>query len=415
MAQKGGIGSHTKPNQGETNIWLTPEFIIEALGPFDLDPCAAPSPRPWPTATNHIELPEDGLAASWCGDYCTNCGWIDQAVPQVREPRAVLEVQEVSGRTGASVLEVPSRKDSPILSECNSLGTGAEHSSEKVYSLFAGQDCKNDRLLPEEASKGRALLILPRLWTRDCSNQASEAPDVSHTEDQAIGREEEIPAVGERARSKAYPERYGEPHPKTAQTIGSLPLGLPPMDRVSEALEPHLRLLRSSESEADTRPFHTAKRPELSRNSSLEHGSSLSELQLQQTEAFPLRLDEGSRVCCPYCGGITKTAPYRTYLNPPYGKEVDAWLEKLSQHKHGIALIFARTETSTWTTHVWPKAHSIFFFDGRLFFHRPDGTRGESNAGGPSALISYSYFDTEAIRHSGLKGTLLEQWVGRAE
>jgi hypothetical protein len=184
-----------------------------------------------------------------------------------------------------------------------------------------------------------------------------------------------------------------------------------------ETLEPQLCLLQVKGPRANSGSFHTPQRSELSGNGSLEYGSSLPELQLQQTEALPLCLDEGSRECCPYCGGITEAAPYRTYLNPPYGKEVDPWLNKLSQHKHGIALIFARTETSTWFTHIWPKAHSIFFFDGRLFFHHTDGTRGKSNAGGPSALISYSYLDTEAIRtawENGLKGSLLEQWVGRA-
>lgn len=48
-------------------MWLTPPHIIDALGPFDLDPCAAPEPRPWPTAAHHITLPEDGLAAAWDG------------------------------------------------------------------------------------------------------------------------------------------------------------------------------------------------------------------------------------------------------------------------------------------------------------------------------------------------------------
>ncbi len=47
--------------------WLTPPALLQALGPFDLDPCAAPSPRPWPTAARHIELPEDGLRAAWSG------------------------------------------------------------------------------------------------------------------------------------------------------------------------------------------------------------------------------------------------------------------------------------------------------------------------------------------------------------
>lgn len=52
---------------GATTTWLTPKFIIDALGPFDLDPCAAPSPRPWPTAAVHIELPQNGLALQWSG------------------------------------------------------------------------------------------------------------------------------------------------------------------------------------------------------------------------------------------------------------------------------------------------------------------------------------------------------------
>lgn len=30
--------------------WLTPPHIIEALGPFDLDPCCPPT-MPWRTAT----------------------------------------------------------------------------------------------------------------------------------------------------------------------------------------------------------------------------------------------------------------------------------------------------------------------------------------------------------------------------
>ena len=51
----------------ETTIWLTPPDIIESLGPFDLDPCAAPSPRPWSTAQEHYELPQDGLLLPWRG------------------------------------------------------------------------------------------------------------------------------------------------------------------------------------------------------------------------------------------------------------------------------------------------------------------------------------------------------------
>lgn len=61
-----------------THVWLTPPEIIEALGPFDLDPCAAPEPRPWPTAARHIALPEDGLTAEWSGRVWCNPPFGDQ-------------------------------------------------------------------------------------------------------------------------------------------------------------------------------------------------------------------------------------------------------------------------------------------------------------------------------------------------
>jgi hypothetical protein len=42
--------------------------------------------------------------------------------------------------------------------------------------------------------------------------------------------------------------------------------------------------------------------------------------------------------------GLSKEWNGRVWLNPPYGKEASKWLEKLSIHNNGIALIFARTE-----------------------------------------------------------------------
>ncbi len=69
---RGGIGGHTKPNQGATDTWLTPRHVIADLGPFDLDPCAAPDPKPWPTAARHITWPDDGLFAEWTGRVWLN-------------------------------------------------------------------------------------------------------------------------------------------------------------------------------------------------------------------------------------------------------------------------------------------------------------------------------------------------------
>lgn len=67
-----GIGSHTKPNRGSNDLWLTPPPVLYALGTFDLDPCACPEPRPWATANTHVALPDDGLLRQWEGRVWCN-------------------------------------------------------------------------------------------------------------------------------------------------------------------------------------------------------------------------------------------------------------------------------------------------------------------------------------------------------
>lgn len=53
------ISTDPQNHQGE-NTWFTPKEIIEALGPFDLDPCTV-SFRPFDTAKNHIERDMGGV------------------------------------------------------------------------------------------------------------------------------------------------------------------------------------------------------------------------------------------------------------------------------------------------------------------------------------------------------------------
>lgn len=66
------MGSHEAPHHGATDVWLTPPHIITALGAFDLDPCAAPAPRPWNTANTHYTLPTNGLFEPWFGRVWLN-------------------------------------------------------------------------------------------------------------------------------------------------------------------------------------------------------------------------------------------------------------------------------------------------------------------------------------------------------
>lgn len=51
--------------------WLTPPNVIEALGAFDLDPCA-PVTRPWKTAAQHYTALDDGLSKPWVGRVWCN-------------------------------------------------------------------------------------------------------------------------------------------------------------------------------------------------------------------------------------------------------------------------------------------------------------------------------------------------------
>lgn len=77
------------------------------------------------------------------------------------------------------------------------------------------------------------------------------------------------------------------------------------------------------------------------------------------------------------------------WCNPPYGKAMTDWLDRLAAHGSGIALVFARTETAAFFQSVWPCAPLLMFLRGRLTFHYPDGTQAPANSGGPSVLIGY--------------------------
>ena len=52
--------------------WLTPKYITDTLGPFDLDPCSPGTRRPWDTAMYHLDEADNGLAAPWFGTVWCN-------------------------------------------------------------------------------------------------------------------------------------------------------------------------------------------------------------------------------------------------------------------------------------------------------------------------------------------------------
>jgi len=74
MAQKKDGFGHEKPNEGETNDWITPKWIIDSFDTkagdkgmfFDLDPCISLT-QPWLTARNGYSVEQNGLLQNWNG------------------------------------------------------------------------------------------------------------------------------------------------------------------------------------------------------------------------------------------------------------------------------------------------------------------------------------------------------------
>jgi hypothetical protein len=62
------LGSHQQ-TIGATQSWITPNWILNALGLFDTDPCAA-DPRPWDCAV--VNYTDRGLERPWKGRVWLN-------------------------------------------------------------------------------------------------------------------------------------------------------------------------------------------------------------------------------------------------------------------------------------------------------------------------------------------------------
>ena len=120
--------------------------------------------------------------------------------------------------------------------------------------------------------------------------------------------------------------------------------------------------------------------------------------------AYPGHATAKNLICLPDDGlkipwhGFSPGRP-RVWLNPPYGREQQAWLEKMQKHSNGIALIFARLETR-W---IQPFLKNGFFqIEGRLTFISPQ--RESTNAGTGSILIPFGRKNIGAILSSDIEG-----------
>jgi len=95
----------------------------------------------------------------------------------------------------------------------------------------------------------------------------------------------------------------------------------------------------------------------------------------------------------------------RVWLNPPYGKETARWLEKLSRHGNGVALIFARMDTQ-WAQNMGRVADAGNFRKGRIAFVKVNGEK-STNAATGSMLLAFGQNNVEPI--SRLPGVVFKK------
>ncbi len=104
--------------------------------------------------------------------------------------------------------------------------------------------------------------------------------------------------------------------------------------------------------------------------------------------------------------GLKKAWKGRVYMNPPYGKGMELWIEKLKIHNNGIALIFARTETKCFFNHIWNDAAAVLFVKGRIKFYNIDGIQ-KGTPGAPSIFIAYGQENANALENSKIIGKFI--------
>lgn len=113
-----------------------------------------------------------------------------------------------------------------------------------------------------------------------------------------------------------------------------------------------------------------------------------------------------TRMVAPPKDGLAEQWFGRTWLNPPYGSQLKTWIKRLAEHGNGIALVPGRTEVESWFwPFIWERATAIFFFRGRLYFHRPDGSK-LGNAGHGSVLAIYGVDNRRRVERAWENGEI---------
>ena len=94
------------------------------------------------------------------------------------------------------------------------------------------------------------------------------------------------------------------------------------------------------------------------------------------------------------------------WCNPPYGRHIPAWLNRMHNHRNGVALVFARTDCAWFHDYV-AESDAILFLRKRIKFVDALGVTSGTGAGSGSMLVAWGDVAVAALERVSDLGYLL--------
>lgn len=99
--------------------------------------------------------------------------------------------------------------------------------------------------------------------------------------------------------------------------------------------------------------------------------------------------------------GLSRRWYGRVWLNPPYGRGIGTWTDRMISHGNGACLVYARTDTP-WFQRLLRSADAVVWIRGRIRFIRPNGEDDQGRAPAGCALFGWSIEVVDAMARADL-------------
>ena len=105
--------------------------------------------------------------------------------------------------------------------------------------------------------------------------------------------------------------------------------------------------------------------------------------------------------------GLAKEWRGRVWLNPPYSRPlIEKFVEKMSDHGNGIALLYNRCDSKMFQDVIFKKATAMLFMRHRIKFYKSDGSIGGSPGCG-SILIAFGDNNPDILKNCDIEGKFI--------